>query len=245
MITHIIILALISGLIATALTGWEMRRIRKAEGLPAAPAVLRVLDFSIIFLVSILMQVFFLQASLDTQMLAGVLGAFLAAAAWSDAKSGFVPDVAIIPTLITGALLAASIHLAPLTLMFGLWITLGGVLFFALLVLAYLNVERWRITPPDAVFVILIVMTPAGILQMLGTLVFLVLCIILVKTCPHWVRALIPESEQKHLTLQMEEALGMDEGDMVKGGWYPLGPIVLMCVLFGQMLNLFLPQIAF
>lgn len=233
----VIAFAVLSGLVASFVTSLEIRKIRKSEGLPQGDRILRLLDFSIVTLVSILMQICFMEFGRETMMIAGAFGAFLASAAWSDAKTGFVPDVAIIPTLILGSLLSWSIHVGMPDLMTGLLISLGALMVFALLVIAYLNLQFVKITPPDAIFVLLIVMTPSDIPQMVVMLAVIILCLLLVKTRPDLVRALIPADERQNLTSQMEEALGIDEGDMEKRGWYPLGPIVLICILAGHCVN--------
>lgn len=235
---QLIIFALVSGLVANALTAFEMRKIRQKDGIVDSERVLRTLDITIVVLVSILMQICFMDQGVVTMLLAGAFGAFLASAAWSDAKSGFVPDVSIIPAFVFGCLLSWSAHMghAP-NLITALCIVLLGLCIFGLLILAYLHLSFVRITPPDAVFVMLILMAPTDLPQMIVVLVLIIVMLLLVKTRPDLVRALIPETERNHLTSQMEEALGAETGYMEQQGWYPLGPVVLVCILAGHCIN--------
>lgn len=230
--------SLLFSMVAQTLSSMEMRKIRRKEGVRDDSSLIKVLDLTIITLVSVLMQVGALGYGQDIMAIAGMFGAFLAASAWSDAKTGWVPDVSIIPALIFGLLSAWSWHTgsAP-DILRGLWISLAALALFGVLVFSYLHFSWVRITPPDAIFVVLILVTPADLTQMIIVLCALILSIILVKSRPDLVRSLIPEDERTRLTSQMEEALGVDSGHMEKNGWFPVGPIAMFCVLTGYCAN--------
>ena len=237
-IASILITSSLCGMLAHALSSMEIRRIRRKEGVKADGPLIQGLDLFIIMLISALMQVGALDGGPEVMAIAGAFGAFLAAAAWSDAKTGWVPDSSIISALVFGALSAWCWHMGAAPNIFqGLWLALGALAVFGALVFSYLNFSWFRMTPPDFSFVLLILITPTDMVQMIVVLMALILSILLVKMRPQWVRALIPADERERLTSQMEEALDLDSGHMEKNGWYPVGPIAMLCVLAGYCAN--------
>lgn len=234
----VLILALVSGMLAQTLAAMEIRRIRRKDGVTVDGLLIRILDLIIIVLSSVLLQLCAWDAGTLTMTLHGLFGAFMAAAAWSDAKTGWVPDFAIVPATVLGALVAWTGYMgSPPGLMTGMWVTLGALSLFGFLVFAYLQFDWMRTTPPDAIFVLLILSTPWGMMPLWAVLTALILSILLVKTRPQWVRSLIPRDERQRLTNQMEEVLGVEAGHMDRNGWFPLGPIALFCVLVGHCAN--------
>lgn len=229
--------SVILALVAQVLCGLEMRGVVRKGGGRNDGALIEWLDMTIITLSSLLVQVALLHAPVPVMLAGGAFGAFLAAACWSDAQTGWVPDSVIIPALIFGALCSWYWRFGavpePMT---ALLLTLGCLALFGLLLLAFMALPFVRTTPPDAVFAILIVITPRDIPEMLTVLAALIACLVLVKARPQWVRALIPAEERARLVSQMEEAMDYEEGHM-EGKWYPFGPLALVCVLVGVCAN--------
>lgn len=229
--------AVILAFAAQVLCGIEMRGVVRKGGGRYDGALIEWLDMTIITLSSLLVQVSLLHAPAPVIMAGAAFGAFLAAACWSDAQTGWVPDSAIIPALVFGALCSWYWRFGaapdPMT---ALLMALGCLALFGLLLLAFMVLPFVRTTPPDAVFAILIVITPLDIPQMLVVLAVLVGCLILVKVRPQWVRALIPAEERARLVSQMAEAMDYEEGHM-EAKWYPFGPLALVCVLAGVCAN--------
>lgn len=229
--------SVLMALAAQSLCAQEMRRMVKKEGGRYDGAVIEWLDMTIITLSSLLFQISLFHGTVPVMLIGGAFGAFLAAACWSDAQTGWVPDSVIIPSLVLGVFYAWCLRSGglpdPIT---ALLIALGCLAFFGMLLLAFMLLPFVRITPPDAVFSILIVLTPKDIPQMLIVLITLMACLLLVRTRPQWVRALIPAEERARLTSQMEEAMDYETGHM-EGKWYPLGPLALVCVLVGVCAN--------
>lgn len=233
-----IAVSLSSSLVAQILSSWEISRIRRKEGVPSDPVLIRFLDLSIIFLTSMLIQVCLYYEQREIMALGGLFGAFLAASAWSDAKTGWVPDVSIAPAFVLGFMLTwFSYSSSDPSLMSGMWASLTALMIFGAIVLSYLNFSFMRITPPDLIFVLMIVFTPSGLPQMMIVLITLFLCVILVKLFPDVIRSMIPDNERKRLTDQMEEVIGYEKGYMENHGWFPLGPIALICILVGYCAN--------
>lgn len=45
------------------------------------------------------------------------------------------------------------------------------------------------------------------------------------------------EHTHNNIVTQMEEALGYEQGSKDTNGWYPLGPLALICILLGVSAN--------
>lgn len=234
----ILISSLLLSILAQVLSGREMRRgVTRRGEVRSDGRLIEGINMIIITLSSVLVQVSLIHAPMFVMISGGAFGAFLAAACWSDAQTGWVPDFAILPALVFGTLCSWWWHFGsmpdPMT---ALLLALGCLGLFAILILCFVALPFVRTTPPDAVFALLIVAIPADIPQMLTVLAALVACLILVMTRPQWVRALIPAEERERLTSQMEEAMDYDAGHM-NGRWYPLGPLAMICILVGVCAN--------
>lgn len=173
--------------------------------------------------------------NLEEILPAAAFGAFLARAAVSDARTATIADEILAPLLVLAPIWKwiAVTGEAP-GLVAALLMAAAGLAAYLVGWWAFMRWERFRMTPPDFVLVLVFVLIPHAPVGHLAGAFFTGMFYLALKANPGLATAMMCEEERRRMR---EDALLMEEGEP-RGQWIPLYmfcvPALFLAMVAGQ-----------